>query len=60
MMPDLASATDDELRAEADRRGLVLHSKAFSQAAADVIRQCDKMHTAIAELRQKAERLPHD
>lgn len=53
----LAAQTDDELRAEAARRGLVLHSTAFSQAAADVIRRADKMVSEIRDLKQRAEAL---
>jgi len=54
---NLSDATDDELRAEARRRGLELHSQAFSQAAADMIRRADKLTMDVADLKARAERL---
>lgn len=53
----LDDISDDELRAEALKRGLVLHSQAFSKAAADVIRQCDKMVAELKVLKERAEAL---
>lgn len=56
-MPDLHEATDDELRAEAARRGLVLHSTEFSRSVQEFIRQHDKLVTDLRKLRERAERL---
>lgn len=59
MLTTAAAMSDAALREEALRRGLILHSQAFSKAAADVIRQCDKMVTELKALKQRAENLPH-
>lgn len=57
-MTDLEGCSDQELRAEALRRGLILHSQAFSLAAQDVIRKCDKMDMELKALKKQAETLP--
>lgn len=53
----LVAATDQELRTEATRRGLVLHSTEFSRSCQDFIREVDKLHVDLKRLREKAERL---
>ena len=47
---DLRHATDDELRVEARRRGLELHSAQFSQAAQQALRELESLRRRIDEL----------
>lgn len=49
-MNDLSNATDDELRAEAHRRGMELHGKQFSQAAQNALRELEGLRRRIDEL----------
>ena len=49
-MQDLHSLTDDDLRAEARRRGYELHSVQFSQAAQSALRELEGMRRRIDEL----------
>ena len=53
----LKDATDQELRAEAMRRGLVLHSTEFSRSCQDFIRQWDKLSGELKRLRERADQL---
>lgn len=46
----LLTLTDDELRAEARRRGMELHSKQFSQAAQQALRELEELRRRIDEL----------
>ena len=47
---DLHHITDDELRAEARRRGYELHSVQFSQAAQNALRELEGLRRRIDEL----------
>ena len=47
---NLSQATDDELRAEARRRGYELHSHQFSQAAQNALRELEGLRRRIDEL----------
>lgn len=49
-MTDLATATDDELRAEARRRGYDLHSAAFSEAAQQLLREIPGLRARLDAL----------
>lgn len=53
----LSAATDQQLRDEAARRGLVLHSTEFSRSTQDFIRQADKLAGDLKRLRERAEQL---
>jgi hypothetical protein len=46
----LADISDDELRAEARRRGFELHSVQFSQAAQNALRELEGLRRRIDEL----------
>ncbi len=46
----LEDFTNDELRAEARRRGLELHSTQFSQAAQNALRELEGLRRRIDEL----------
>ena len=46
----LDELTDDELRAEARRRGFELHSVQFSQAAQNALRELEGLRRRIDEL----------
>lgn len=46
----LADITDDDLRAEARRRGFELHSVQFSQAAQNALRELEGLRRRIDEL----------
>ena len=46
----LADVSDDELRAEARRRGFELHSVQFSQAAQNALRELEGLRRRIDEL----------
>jgi hypothetical protein len=46
----LEELTDDELRAEARRRGFELHSVQFSQAAQNALRELEGLRRRIDEL----------
>jgi hypothetical protein len=50
MKKALAAATLDELRAEVQRRGLEIHSKQFSQAAQEALRELERLRRRIDEL----------
>ena len=56
----LADVSDDELRAEARRRGFELHSRQFSQAAQNALRELEGLRRRIDELtiQLKASSLP--
>ena len=58
MSVDLSSVSDTDLRAEANRRGLQLHSMAFSVAAQDVLRRADKMIHELKALQEYVKALP--
>ena len=47
---NLREITDDELRAEARRRGYELHSLQFSQAAQNALRELEGLRRRIDEL----------
>ena len=47
---NLEAMTDDELRAEARRRGFELHSVQFSQAAQSALRELEGLRRRIDEL----------
>ena len=47
---NLSQATDEELRAEARRRGYKLHSLQFSQAAQNALRELEGLRRRIDEL----------
>ena len=47
---NLSQATDEELRAEARRRGYELHSLQFSQAAQNALRELEGLRRRIDEL----------
>jgi hypothetical protein len=49
-MEGLQSVTDDDLRAEARRRGYELHSVQFSQAAQHALRELEGLRRRIDEL----------
>ena len=49
-MEGLNKLTDDELRAEARRRGFELHSIQFSQAAQNALRELEGLRRRIDEL----------
>jgi hypothetical protein len=49
-MGDLNLVTDDQLRAEARRRGYELHSVQFSQAAQNALRELEGLRRRIDEL----------
>ena len=49
-MEGVHSVTDDELRAEARRRGYELHSAQFSQAAQNALRELEGLRRRIDEL----------
>ena len=57
---NLSQATDEELRAEARRRGYELHSLQFSQAAQNALRELEGLRRRIDELVKdlQRERLP--
>ena len=50
VMEGLNKLTDDELRAEARRRGFELHSVTFSQAAQNALRELEGLRRRIDEL----------
>ena len=54
---ELTDLSDAEFRAEALRRGYVLHSKQFSEAAQAVIRDADKLRGELERLVARAEGL---
>jgi len=49
-MEGLDRVTDDDLRAEARRRGFELHSVQFSQAAQNALRELEGLRRRIDEL----------
>jgi hypothetical protein len=49
-MGNLNLVTDDQLRAEARRRGYELHSVQFSQAAQNALRELEGLRRRIDEL----------
>jgi hypothetical protein len=49
-MEDLHSVSDNDLRAEARRRGYELHSVQFSQAAQTALRELEGLRRRIDEL----------
>jgi len=49
-MEDLDRVTDNDLRAEARRRGFELHSVQFSQAAQNALRELEGLRRRIDEL----------
>ncbi len=49
-MTTLEDISDDELRAEARRRGYELHSKQFSEASQRLIRELPELRRRLEEL----------
>ncbi len=47
---DLQNVSDEELRAEARRRGFALHSVQFSQAAQNALRELEGLRRRVDEL----------
>jgi hypothetical protein len=52
--PALAAFSDDELRAEARRRGYELHSKQFSESSQRLIRELPELRRRLEALEELA------